>query len=452
MVKEVKNYDEEIVKGLIEARDFSALKELLSSLHSSDTGRLLMALEEDEAVELFKLLDTESASEVLLEVDEQLRKALISSISPAELIEVVEEMETDDAADVISELPVKEARQVLEGIGREEALEVEKLLVYPEDTAGGKMQTELVSVNEDSTVQQTIEEVRRKSKEIANISNVFVVDRDIRLVGTVPLDRLILASPDEKIKTIADKDPMKVSTDVDQEEVAKIFQRYDLISMPVVDQENRLLGRITIDDVVDVIEDEIFEDFYKMAGVNKELRAFDPPVRSIRMRVPWLLLNLVTAFLAASVVKIFQGTIEHFVTLAVLMPIVAGLGGNAATQTITVIVRGLAIGELELKDARWVLFKESLVGLANGLLTGGVAALVAYFLGAKVAIGLLLFLAMTANMIMAGLVGTVIPLVLKWRNHDPAISSSIFVTACTDITGFFTFLGLATIFMKTGLL
>lgn len=449
---EVKNEHIEEIKSLLESRNEERIAAFVAELHSSDIGKILASLPQDDAVVLFSHLETELASEVLLEVDERLRKALISSITPAELIEVVDEMETDDAADVISELPLEDAKQVLEGIEKKDSIEVQKLLVYPEDTAGGKMQAELASVREDATVQETIEEVRRKSREIENISNVFVVDAENRLKGSVALDKLILALPGVKIIDIANPEPIKVRTDLDQEEVAKLFQRYDLLSMPVVDNEDRLVGRITVDDVVDVIEEEIFEDFYRMAGLNIEERVLDSPARSIRMRIPWLLVNLGTAFLAASVVKLFQGTIEKLVILAVLMPIVAGMGGNAATQAITVVVRGLALGQLSFKNAKRVLLKEATVGLVNGLITGLVATLIAYMLGTQLMIGLLLCMAMMANLIIAGLSGSLIPLVLKWFRVDPAISSSIFVTTCTDIGGFFTFLGLATLFMKMGLL
>ena len=452
MVVEVKNDHTEEVKGYLEANAEESISRLLEDMHSSDIGRLLASLEDEEAMRVFRLLSPEQASDVLLEVDERLRKALISSISSEELIEVVHEMETDDAADVISELPVEDAKQVLEGIDRHDAVAVQKLLVYPEDTAGGKMQAELVSVHETATIEETIEEVRKKAEEIENISNVFVVDRDGRLVGAVPLDKLILARPGTRIIEITNREALHVTTDMDQEDVAKLFQKYDLISMPVVDHEGRLVGRITIDDVVDVLEEEIFEDFYKMAGLHTEARALDPPMRAIRMRVPWLFLNLVTALVAASVVKLFEGTIAQLVLLAVLMPIVAGMGGNAATQTITVVVRALAIGEINFKNARGVLLKEVLVGFCNGFLTGATAGFIAYLLGANPIVGLLLFLAMIANMMIAGLIGTIMPLVLKRLKFDPAISSSIFVTASTDVGGFFTFLGLATIFMKMGLL
>lgn len=452
MAIEVRNEHIEEIKKLIEGHDTASVSRLIAGLHASDIGRILAGLDKAAAVELFKLLPPELASEVLLEVDERFRKRLMASITQDELIEVVEEMETDDAADVISEMPVEDANQVLEGIDKKESIEVRKLLVHPEDTAGGKMQAELVSIHEDATVEKTIEEIRRKAKDIENISNVFVVDSHGRLTGVLTLDKLIVAGPQTHIKDIADKDPIKVRTDLDQEAVAKIFQKYDLMSMPVVDREDRLVGRITVDDVVDVIEEEIFEDFYKMAGLNLDERVLDPARRSIWMRFPWLLVNLGTAFLAASVVKVFQGTIEKLVLLAVLMPIVAGMGGNAATQTITVIVRGLALGELDIKNAKRVIMKEATVGLANGFLTGAAATLIAYLLGANIMVGLLLFLAMTANLAIAGLSGSLIPLALKRFKFDPAISSSIFVTTCTDIGGFFTFLGLATVFMKAGVL
>lgn len=452
MVVKTKNYPIDDLRQCLEHKDSGGIGRLLGDMHAADVGRVLSALQVNEAIELFKYLEPDLASQVLLEVDERLRKSLISSISSSALIEVVEEMETDDATDIISELPVEDARQVLDGIEKEESIELQKLLVYAEDTAGGKMQAELVAVTEDTTVEKTIEEVRRRASDIENISNVFVVDSARRLKGVVSLDKLILASPTTRIIEIADTDPLKVNTDMDQEEVAKIFQKYDLVTMPVIDKDGRLAGRITVDDVVDVIEEEIFEDFYKMAGLHLEARVLDPPMRSIWMRLPWLLINLATAFLAASVVRLFQNTIEHFVILAVLMPIVAGMGGNAATQAITIVVRGLALGDLPPKTASRLIFKEALVGLANGFIIGVAASVVAYILGANVMIGLLLFLAMIVNLIIAGMSGSAIPLLLRWRKIDPAIASSIFVTTCTDIGGFFTFLGLATVFMKMGIL
>jgi magnesium transporter len=428
------------------------MREYLATLHPNDIARVFEGLDEEDMAFLFRLLPPEVGSEVFVEVDDRLREGLIASISENELVEVVEEMETDDAADIISELPSDDARKVLDAIDEDESIEVRKLLLYAEDTAGGKMQAELVSVNENATVDETIEEVRKLSSFVENISNVFVVSSEGVLRGIIALDKLILGDSKARISLIMDKSPVKVSTDLDQEEVARIFQRYDLLTVPVVDHMDKLVGRITVDDVVDVIEEEIFEDFYRMASLNIGERALDPARRSFRMRSPWLLLNLLTALCAASVVKFFEGTIESMVILAVMMPVVAGLGGNAATQTITVVIRGLALGEFQMRSAKRVIMKEAMVGLSNGLLVGAVAAVVAYLLGSNIMLGLLMFMAMTANLFVAGVGGATVPLILKKLGLDPALSSSIFVTACTDIGGFFTFLGLASLFMKFGFL
>lgn len=452
MAEDIITNNIEELKNLIQKKDDKAITEFISLLHQSDIAKLLTGLKDEEKIAVFGLLTPEAASGVLLEVDEHTREKFIASISKAELTEIVDGMATDDAADVIAELPHEEAKTVLAGIGWEESAEVQKLLKYPEDTAGGIMQTEMVMVGEDATIQETIEQVRAKSEEMLNIHNVFVIDDAIRLIGTVPLEKLILTRSHLPVKDIMNNKPVKVLVDTDQEEVARIFQKYDLVTLPVISKDGKLLGRITIDDVMDVVEEEIFEDFYKMAGLNTEERVLDPPAKSFRMRFPWLLINLATAFLAASVVKVFENTIQTVVTLAVFMPVVAGMGGNAATQTITVVVRGLALGELEFRHAKKVLLKNIMVGFANGVLTGAVGAIAAYFLGVNYMIGVLLFLAMIVNLVIAGFSGTVIPLLLKWYKADPALSASVFVTTCTDAGGFFSFLGLAAVFIKYGLL
>ena len=455
MMVDVNDDHIEEVRILLEGGEHDRAATLLAELYAPDIARILSGIEEEEqAIGAFRSLPSEVAGEVLLEVDERLRDILVSAISSAELIEVVDEMESDDATDVISELPDSEAREVLEGLDEEDATDVQKLLAYPEDVAGGKMQVELVAVDKDATVQRAIEEVRAgaKAQDIEGISNIFVVDSAGHLAGVLPIDKLILAAPDVHIGDIADMEPHKVETGLDQEEVARIFRHHDLLSLPVVDHDNILVGRITVDDVVDVIEEEIFEDFYRMAGVNKDERVLDPARSSFRMRFPWLLLNLFTAFLAASVVRVFQDAIEQLVLLAVLMPIVAGLGGNAGTQAITVMVRGLALGELKFVKASRLILKEATVGFFNGLIIGAAASFIAYLFGAAPALGLLLFLAMIANLVIAGLAGAMIPLLLRQFKVDPAIASSTFVTTCTDIGGFFIFLGLATVFLRMGLL
>ncbi|MBI5560143.1 MAG: magnesium transporter [Deltaproteobacteria bacterium] len=452
MAVEEKHLPVEELKESIEREDLEGVKKLIAPLHPTDVAAVLKGLEGPQVTWVFRLLKKDVASAVLLELDDRMRELLVASVSSGELAQLVGEMESDDATDIVGELPLAEANEVLAGIDKEDARKVQKLLAYPEDTAGGKMQAELVSVRETATVREAIEEVRRKSKEIDNISNVFVVDSEGRFSGSVALNKLILAEEDGPIKGITDTKAVKVTTDVDQEQVAKMFQRYDLLNMPVVDKNGRLVGRITIDDIVDVIEEEISEDFYRVASLNIGERVLDSAGRSFGMRAPWLLINLATAFIAAAVVKVFESTIGRLVILAVFMPIVAGMGGNAATQTIAVVVRGLALGELPPNSARKVLIKEVLVGLANGILTGIVAMGVSYILGANPMVGLLLFLAMMANLVIAGFSGTIIPLALKWWGADPALASSIFVTTCTDVGGFLSFLGLAAVFMRAGIL
>ncbi len=445
-------YDE--LTELCESGDLNAVARLLEELHPTDIATALdgLKIDDTETLEIFRLLPNEVGAETLLEMEGGLRELLVDSVSHVEIGELVEKMETDDVADIVAELDADDARKVLAGMDYEESEAVRELLKYPDDTAGGKMQTELIAVSADATVSNTLIDIREKGKDVDHFTSVFAVDVEGRLVGTVPLDRLILADADTVIKDITDIEATRVTVDVDQEEVAKMFSRYDLLSMPVVDLDDRVVGRITIDDVVDVIEEEIFEDFYRVASLNVEERSMDSALRSFKLRAPWLLINVLTAFVSASVVKVFQGTIESMVILAVFMPVVAGLGGNAATQAITVMVRGLALGEMNLKHTRRLLAKEALVGLSNGLLVGVVAAFISYLFGANLMIGLLLFFAMTANLVIAGVCGSFIPLLLKWLGVDPALSSSVFVTACTDIGGFFTFLGLATVFLKAGLL
>jgi magnesium transporter len=452
MPEETKKEDLEKLKALLDSGDKARVSEFMTELHPSDIAWLIGHFDNGLRINIFKLLSPEIASGVILELEEGIREKLLSVISKKELAEILGEMDTDDATDLIGELPADEAKSVLQEIEKEDSDEVQKLLHYAEDTAGGKMQTELVSVHVDATVDETIEEVRRNSDEVDNIISVFVVDNNEVLVGIVPLDKLILAKPHLPIKNIMEDKFLKVQVEEDQEVVAKMFQKYDLISMAVVDNSDRLLGRITIDDVVDVIEEEIFEDFYRIAGLNVDERVLDPPSRSIRMRMPWLFVNLGTAFLVASVVRLFENTIQTVVMLAVVMPVVAGMGGNAATQTITVVVRGLALGELELRHAKRILLKEVTVGLVNGIILGCGAALLAYILGINYMIGILILLAMITNLVIAGLTGSVIPLVLKWFNADPALSASVFVTTCTDMGGFLSFLGLAALFIKYGLL
>jgi magnesium transporter len=309
------------------------------------------------------------------------------------------------------------------------------------------MNPQVFALSEDLTVGEAITELQG-NRDVEMVFYLYVVDERRHLVGVTSLRRLLLVSPETPLKRIMTTDLISARVDMDQEEVAQQVASYNLLAIPVVDEENKLVGVITVDDIIDVIKDEATEDIYRLAGVAGDERPFTPAGESLRKRLPWLGVNLVTAFVAASVVALFEGTIERITVLAVFMPIVAGMGGNAATQTLTVIVRGIALGDLTWSNSRKALVKEAVVGVGNGVVLGLIAALVAWGTRGNPVLGLVLCAAMIINMFVAATAGTLVPLGLRAANVDPALASSVFITTLTDVFGFFSFLGLATIFMR----
>ncbi len=430
-------------------REFNII-DLFSRLHPADIADLIEHLEEEEKILLFALLDVEKASDVILELSDVSREQILGEISDKKLTEIVDEMESDDAADLIAGLSEAQAKTVLEGIEPEDSEDLRQLLKYEEDIAGGIMQSELVCVQEGATIRDAMQAVIKasESEEIENIYNVFIVDRENRLIGTVSLQRLITAKPNTPVSKCMDGNIPSVNVDVDQEEVARMFEKYDLVSLPVVDYENRLLGRITVDDAVDVIQEETSEDIYRIAGLNEDDSVFNKPGQSVKKRLPWLYLNLLTALVSVIVIGFFEDTIKVMVVLAVFMPVVAGLGGNAGAQSIALIVRGLALGELTFENSKKVLYKQIAVGIANGVSVGIIAGIIAYFWKGIPILGVVLGLAMVLNVFVGTLAGTLIPLSLKRLKMDPALCSNMFVTALTDAFGFLSFLGLATMLLK----
>jgi magnesium transporter len=420
-----------------------------ATLHPADVAQLLDVLEEPELKQkIFIFLSPDRASEVLSLVSHLTREQLTQDLSSAALGDLVERLDSDDAADLIASLPEEQARAVLEQVPEELSAEMARLLRYPADTAGGIMQIEHVSVPEGTRVEQAIEMIRSHIHEVPDIHNIFIVDQVRRLVGVLPLRKLILARPQEVVEKVMDRQVVSARVDLDQEQVAQLFKRYDLVSLPVVDQQGVLLGRITIDDIVDVLEEEATEDIFKLAGLSGEDAVLDSPGRSIRRRLPWLALNLVTTTLSATVISFFEGTIQAVAIAAAFMTMVAAQGGNAGIQTLTVIVRGLALGEVTLTHAKRVLVKEFLVSLGNGIALGCAAGLVAYLWKGEPLLGVVLTLALVVNLIVAAFVGTMIPFTLRWLGIDPAVGSNVVVTACTDICGFFSFLGILTLFLR----
>ncbi len=428
-------------------REFDII-DLFSELHPADIADLIDNLEEQEKIRLFSLLEVEKASDVIPELSDASREQILEDISHKKLTEIIDEMDSDDAADVIAELPEAQARAILAAIEPEESQDLKKLLKYGEDTAGGIMQSELVSVSSDSTINSALNAVVQASDDIEDVYNVFVVDRDNVLIGAIPLQKLITSKRHSPAIEAIDKTIPSVQTDVDQEEVARMFEKYDLVSLPVVDRGNHLLGRITIDDIVDVMEEESSEDIYRIAGLHENDNVFNEPIESIKKRLPWLYLNLLTALASVLVIGFFQNTIRVVIALAVFMPVVAALGGNAGNQTLILIVRGLALGEVTFENAKKAFYKQIIVGIVNGLAVGVVIGVIAYLWKGMPVLGVVLGLAMIINVFAGTLIGTLIPLSLKWLKADPALGSNIFVTAFTDAFGYLSFLGLATIFLK----
>jgi magnesium transporter len=426
------------------------LVNLLQKQHPADLAQLFSELPDKDRHSAFSLLaerNPKLAMEGVSELGPESGAALLADRSAEEIVKLTQELPSDDAAALIDYLPEELSAQVLELIQKRPAGgDVGELLEYEEQTAGRIMNPKVFALSEDMTAGEAITALQ-SSRDVEVVFYLYVIDARRHLVGVVSLRRLLLVSPPTPLKRIMTTDLISVRADMDQEEVARQVASYNLLAIPVVDEENKLVGVITVDDVIDVIKDEATEDVYRLAGVSGDDRVFTSAADSFRKRVPWLLVNLVTAFIAASIVGLFTNTIAILPVLAVFMPVVAGMGGNAATQTLTVIVRGIALGELTWSNTRKALFKEAAVGIGNGVACGIFAAIVVSLFQKDPILGLVLGLAMIINMFVAATAGTLIPLTLRALKVDPALASSVFITTLTDMFGFFSFLGLARLFL-----
>ncbi len=427
------------------------LVNLLQKQHPADLAQLFSELTDKDRRAAFSVLaerNSRLAMEALSELGPEAGAAQLSDRSAEDIVRLTQELPTDDAAALIDYLPEDLSAAVLELIQKRPAGgDVGELLEYPERTAGRIMNPKVFALSEDMTAGEAITAVQ-SSRDVEVVFYLYIVDARRHLVGVASLRRLLLVPPSTPLKRIMTTDVISVRADMDQEEVARQVASYNLLAIPVVDEENKLAGVITVDDIIDVIKDEATEDVYRLAGVSSDDRVFTSPVESLRKRLPWLLVNLVTAFVAALVVWLFTDTIKLLPVLAMLMPVVAGMGGNAATQTLTVIVRGIALGELTWGNTRKALFKEAVVGIGNGIACGLVGALLVIGVTRDPILGLVLGLAMVITMFVAATAGTVIPLILRALKVDPALASSVFITTMTDMFGFFSFLGLAQVFIK----
>ena len=440
----------ESVKRLQRIGANANLLNLLQKQHPADLAQVFGELTERDRRDSFALLVerySRLAMEAISELGPEAGAAMLADRSAEDLAELLQELPSDDAAALIEHLPETLSIAVLDLLERREAGDVQNLLEYAEQTAGRIMNPNVFALSEDLTAGEAIAALQT-SRDVEMVFYLYVVDVRRHLVGVMSLRRLLLVATETPLKRIMTTDIMSSRVDTDQEEVARMVASYNLLAIPVVDEEHKLVGIITVDDVIDVIKDEATEDIYRLAGMAGDEHISTPPGEALRKRLPWLGVNLVTAIMAAAVVALFQETISQVVALAVFMPVVAGMGGNAATQTLTVTVRGIALGELTWGNSRKALVKEVLIGLGNGLVLGFVAAGVSWAMQGNPVLGLILGLAMVLNMLVAATAGTLIPIVLRALNVDPALASSVFITTLTDVFGFLSFLGLGTLFLR----
>jgi magnesium transporter len=438
----------EMVADLARSASTEELHDLLQDQRPEDITDLIEHLDAETRDVVFAALDQPMAADVLPELEDKVREDVLEGLELDEVSRLVEEMDPADAADVVADLSNADASAVLDRLPPHDAREVRALLDYPEESVGGVMSTLFVAVRADGTVGDAVETIRERSVELGDFYYVYSVERQGRLVGVLSLKDLLLSPRSRPISELMHRDVISIAVDADREEAATLATRYDLFALPVVDADYRLVGQVTLDEVMEIIEEETSEDMYRMVGLSEDESVFSSFAFSVRKRLPWLYINLATAILAAWVISRFEGTIAKLAVLAALQSIVAGQGGNAGTQTLTIIVRGLALGELDLRNTWRALLKEFALGAINGAAVGaGIGALVGIWYG-NPWLGLVIAAAMLLNMIAAGVAGALVPLLLRWLRIDPALASAVIVTTVTDCCGFFFFLGLATLMMS----
>jgi magnesium transporter len=434
----------EAVSAAIAARDGNLLRRMTRRRHESDIGDLLEALPEDDRPLFVKLMGAHFDFTALTEVDDTVREEILDELPPEAVAEGVRVLDSDDAVRILEDLPKEEQAEILGALPGPERIALEKSLDYPENSAGRRMQTEFVAVAADSTVGDAIDHLRENRDLPDRFYEVYVVDADQRLVGAVPLDRLLRAQRPVEIADIMLREREAVRATEQEEEVARLFERYDLVSAPVVDDNGRLIGVLTVDDIVDVIERAAEADIKALGGVQASEQLSDPVWKIARGRFNWLLVNLATAFLASSVLGLFQAELQQMVALAVLAPIVASQGGNATTQTMTIVVRALATRELGSSNTARLVGRELMVGLVNGLAFAVITGIAAVAWFKTPGLGIVIGLAMLCNLAAAALGGVLVPVTLNRLKFDPAVASGVFITTVTDVVGFFAFLAIAT--------
>ena len=437
----------EALSAALESGTLHTARGMLNALHPAEIANLLESLPPRERTLIWELVAKESEGEVLINVGDELRNHLIKDMSHEQLVTVAEGLDLDDSADFVQSLPDTVIDKVLHSLDSQHRQRLESVLSFPENSAGGLMNIDTITVRPEVTLDVVLRYLRLLGEIPDLTDSLIVVDRDNHFLGTLPLSRLLINEPTHTVNKIMDKQSEAIPSDMADRDVAKLFENHDLISAPVIDGNNVLLGRITIDDVVDVIRDEADHSVLSMAGLNDEEDLFAPAFPSSQRRAIWLGINLITAFMASWVVSNFETTLEKVVTVAILMNVVASMGGIAGSQTITLVIRAMALGQVSRSNRRWILNKEIIVSLLNGTLWAVVVAVIATLWFGDIYIGIIIAAALLINLVFAASSGVIIPLILRKFGIDPAIAGSVILTTITDIVGLLAFLGLATLFL-----
>jgi len=441
------------LQSINDALEAGSLKQVArvvnKGLNPSDIAHLIESSPPKERALIWRLLEQDLRGDVLQYLSEDIQAHFLSKLNTQEVISVTEDLDTDDLADILQQLPETVTHEVLNSMDNLDRVRVEKILAYPEDTAGGIMNTDSITIRADITIDVVLRYLRRHRSLPEMTDKLLVVSRKDELVGTLSINKLLVSNHSSTVREVMKTDTITIDVNMKDSDVAKLFERHDLVSAPVISHESLLLGRITIDDVVDVIREDADHSLMSMAGLDEEEDTFAPVGHTSKRRAVWLGINLLTAFIASAVIGLFKGTIEQVVALAVLMPIVASMGGVAGSQTLTLVIRAMAVGQISRSNLTWLLNREFFVALINGLLWALVVAGAAILWFGDITIGIVIAAALIINLVVAAISGTALPIFLKSRNIDPALAGSVILTTITDVVGFLSFLGLATLAYAT---
>ena len=421
------------------------IKRMVSNMNPSEIAHSLESLPPQERKLLWSMIETHEEGEIISELNDEIQKELIAEISPEELIEIIADLELDEIVDILQTLPERTAENILAGMSQTDRKRIQEALVYPEDSAGGLMNTDIISVRPKHNLEVVMRYLRAQKELPQNTDQIFVVSRENVYLGSLPVSSLLVSDPTLNVRELMETETKPLQVEWSDKDVSRLFEQNDWVSAPVVDSESRLIGRITIDDVVDVIMEDADQNFLGMAGVAED--TFAAPARAARSRILWLSINLMTAFIASMTISLFQATIDQIVYLAILMPIVASMGGVAGTQTLTIMIRGLTLQQINKSNLKWLYKRELAVSIVNGILLSILVGGITYFWFGDLIIATLICVAMVVNLICSAISGIFIPIILQKLNQDPAIAGSVVVTTVTDVIGFFSFLGLATLFL-----